>query len=312
MTYVTKSPDTTSDPLPAFPANGAMERPPALMLRPVAPKDASLAGAICHAAFKTIAEQHGFPPDFPSVQAATGLFDHLVSRSDVHGVIAEIDGQVVGSNFLWAEEAVAGVGPITVAPLVQNRHIGRSLMQAVIERARDLGIPAVRLLQAAYHARSLSLYTSLGFDVREPISVMQGPALNLHIAGSAVRTATGADMEAMNDLCRRIHGHTRARGVRAALEQGTVAVVERGGCVTGYTTGIGFLGHAVAETIEDLQALIGAAASFPGPGFLVPTRNAALLRWCLKSGLRIVMPMSLMTMGPYVEPDGAYLPSVLH
>jgi hypothetical protein len=45
---------------------------------------------------------------------------------------------------------------------------------------------------------------------------------------------------------------------------------------------------------------------------LVPTRNAALMRWCLQHGLRIVQPMSLMTMGPYAEPNGAYLPSVLH
>ena len=116
----------------------------------------------------------------------------------------------------------------------------------------------------------------------------------------------------MNDLCRRILGHARARGVLAALDQDTAAVVERGGRVTGYTTEIGFLGHTVGETIEDLQALIGAAPSFPGPGFLLPSRNAALLRWCLERGLRIVMPMSLMTMGPYAEPNGPYLPSVLH
>jgi hypothetical protein len=45
-----------------------------------------------------------------------------------------------------------------------------------------------------------------------------------------------------------------------------------------------FLGHAVAESNEDLTALIGAAQSFPGPGFLLPTRNSDLLRWCLERG----------------------------
>ena len=89
-------------------------------------------------------------------------------------------------------------------------------------------------------------------------------------------------------------------------------MVERGTRLTGYTTGIGFFGHAVAETNADLQALIGAAPSFPGPGFLVPMRNAALVRWCLEHGLRIVQPMTLMTMGPYDEPKAAFLPSILY
>jgi hypothetical protein len=44
----------------------------------------------------------------------------------------------------------------------------------------------------------------------------------------------------------------------------------------------------------------------------VPTRNAALFRWCLESGLRVVQPMTLMTIGLYNEPAGAYLPSILY
>ena len=49
-----------------------------------------------------------------------------------------------------------------------------------------------------------------------------------------------------------------------------------------------------------------------GPGIFVPTRNAALFRWCLESGLRVVQPMTLMTIGLYNEPAGAYLPSILY
>jgi GNAT superfamily N-acetyltransferase len=240
------------------------------------------------------------------------LLKHLVATPDIHGFVAEIDGRVVGSNFLWTEEAGAGVGPITIDPAVQNGGVGRRLMEAVIARAHSLGIPSVRLVQAAYHGRSLSLYTSLGFDVREPLSIMQGPALNLRIDGCTVRSATTDDVHAASALCRRINGHTREREFRAALSRGAAAVTERDGRITGYTTGIGFLGHAVGETLQDLQALIGAASAFGGPGLLVPTRNAALMRWCLQHGLRIVQPMSLMTMGPYAEPSGAYLPSVLH
>jgi hypothetical protein len=39
-------------------------------------------------------------------------------------------------------------------------------------------------------------------------------------------------------------------------------------------------------------------------------RNTMLLRWCLSNGLHIVQPMTLMSIGLYNEPDGAWMPSV--
>jgi hypothetical protein len=75
---------------------------------------------------------------------------------------------------------------------------------------------------------------------------------------------------------------------------------------------LAFFGHAVGETNLDLQALIAAADGFGGPGILVPTRNAELFRWCLANGLRVAEPMTLMTLGLYNEPAGAYLPSILY
>lgn len=285
---------------------------PTSTLRAARPTDAGEAGLICYRAFKTIAERHNFPPDFPDPDTAIGLMRHLVARTDIHGVVAEAGGHVVGSNFLWKDDSVAGVGPITIDPAVQDAGIGRKLMESVIDHARVSGIGAVRLVQAAYHGRSLSLYTKLGFTAREPLSVMQGSALALRVEGCSVRAARAADLEAANALCRRIHGHSRSGELKAATGQDTATVVERAGRITGYATGVGFFGHAVAETTEDLQALIGAAPSFPGPGFLLPTRNADLMRWCLAHDLRIVQPMTLMTMGPYQEPQGAYLPSILY
>ncbi len=100
--------------------------------------------------------------------------------------------------------------------------------------------------------------------------------------------------------------------MRDALRPGHGAIIERAGRITGYTSAIAFFGHAAGETNDDIKALIGAAESFGGPGFLVPTRNGNLMRWCLNSGLRIVQPMTLMTVGLYNEPTGPYLPSVIY
>lgn len=286
--------------------------PGTLSLRRSSPQDATAAGTICFTAFKAIAESHGFPGDFPAVDDAIGLVSDLVTRDDVHAVTAEVDGRVVGTNFLWKNGSVAGVGPITVDPSIQNRRVGRSLMNAVIEHARQEGLTSVRLVQAAYHGRSLSLYTRLGFDPREPLAVMQGSALNLAIDGWHVRNATRADVVSADSLYRHIHGHTRTGDLEAAIAQGTARIVEHAGRMTGYTTGIGFFGHAVGRTTQDLQALIGAADGFAGPGFLVPIRNGSLLRWCLEHGLRFVQPMTLISLGWYDDPKGAFMPSVLY
>jgi len=89
-------------------------------------------------------------------------------------------------------------------------------------------------------------------------------------------------------------------------------VVERSGRITGYASLMGFFGHAVAATNDDLKALIGGAEAFHGPGILVPLRNADLFEWCLAHGLRVTQPMTLMTTGLYNEPAGAFLPSVLY
>ena len=281
-------------------------------LRSPIPDDAPAAGKICHDAFKTIAEKHGFPPDFPAPEVAIGLMNHLVSRPDVYGVIAEDDGRVVGSNFLWEGDRVAGVGPITVEPTQQNGAIGRKLMEAVLARAQQKKISAVRLVQAAYHARSLSLYAKLGFVAREPLVAMHGTAIGTSSSGHAVRASVEADRPAMDALCERVHGHNRSGEAGFAVAQGTAMVVEFDGVLVGYTTGIGFFGHSVAVTTDAMKALIAAAPSFPGPGFLIPIRQAELFRWCLEQGLRVVMPMTLMTVGPYSEPRGAFLPSILY
>ena len=218
----------------------------------------------------------------------------------------------MGSNFLDERSTIAGVGPITVDPEGQNAGVGRRLMLAVLARAEEKRFPGVRLLQSAYHNRSLSLYTTLSFNVREPVVILQGPPVRVSVPGYGVRRAGDADLAACNRLCMRVHGHDRAGEVRDGISAGAARVVERAGRVTGYTTGLAFSGHSVGETNEDLQALIGAAEAFGGPGFLVPARNGELYRFCLAHGLRVVYVMTLMTVGLYNEPTGAYLPSILY
>jgi predicted N-acetyltransferase YhbS len=274
--------------------------------------DAEICGRICYNAFKTISEAHGFAPDFPAPEVAIDVLTRMLANPKFYSVVAEIDGKIVGSNFLDERNAIAGVGPITVDPTVQNRAIGRRLMNAVHERATERNFAGVRLIQSGFHTRSLSLYAKLGYDVREHLACMQGNPVGISVAGHVVRPATEADIGKCNRLCWEVHGHDRAGELKDAITQGSATVVEHDGRITGCATVIGFFGHAVGETNKDLKALIGAAKEFAGPGFLLPTRNGELFRWCLGNGLRVTQPMTLMSKGLYNEPAGAFLPSILY
>lgn len=280
-------------------------------LRPARPEDARACGQICYDAFKGIAEDHNFPPDFPSADVTTGLLSDCFSRDDLYTVVAESAGQIVGSNVLWEHGDVAAVGPITVDPTAQRSSAGRQLMADILERASSRGFERVRLVQATFNNLSMALYAKLGFDVREPLSVMQGAPLRISIPGYEVRSVTAEDLDACDRLCLQVHGHRRQGELADAIQQGTALLVEREGSITGYATGIAFFSHAVAQTNQDLKALIGAVDEYAGPGFLLPTRNAEMLRWCLENGLRIIQPMTLMSRGPYQEPRGSFLTSVL-
>jgi predicted N-acetyltransferase YhbS len=273
-------------------------------------EDAAVLGQINYDAFKAIGDAHNFPPDFPSVDQAVGTVTALISTPGVYSVVAEADGKIAGSNFMDERNPIAGIGPISVDPSVQNQSIGRHLMDNVLERVRARNFAGVRLVQTAYHNRSLCLYTKLGFETREPLSVMQGKPLKQRMAGYEVRSATTSDLEACNRLCERVHGHHRGGELLDAIRGGGATVVERLGRITGYATAIAFFGHVVGESNDDVRALISAAPMLMGPGILVPTRNGELFRWCLANGLRLVQQMTLMTIGLYNEPLGAYLPSI--
>lgn len=282
-----------------------------ILLRPGTPADAAACGRICYEAFKSVCTGHNFPPDFPSPDAATGTMSMLLGHPRFYSTVAEADGRVVGSNFLDERATMFGVGPITVDPTVQNGGIGGRLMPDVLDRAARQKAAGVRLLQAGFHNRSLCLYTKLGFDTREPVSILQGKPIGQRMPEHDVRAATMADVDACTALCRRVHGFDRAAELRDAIGDKAASVVEHRGRITGYTTGVAFFGHSVAETNQGLMALIAAAPAFGGPGLLLPTRNGEVFRWCLEAGLKLVYQMTLMTAGRYDEPKGAYMPSVL-
>ena len=108
----------------------------------------------------------------------------MFSAPGFFAVVAEFEGRIVGSNGVDERRSIiGGIGPITVDPTAQNLGVGRKLMDAAMVRANERGLVGTRLVQAAFHNRSLSLYTGLGFDVREPLACIQGRPPQFSIPG---------------------------------------------------------------------------------------------------------------------------------
>jgi predicted N-acetyltransferase YhbS len=285
----------------------------AVTIREVAPGDVEACAQICFDAFGGIQDHHRFQRDFPALEAATGLMGMWIPHPSIWGVVAELDGRVVGSNFLDERDPIRGVGPITVDPQGQNAGVGRRLMEAVLERGE--GAPGIRLLQDAFHMRSLSLYESLGFDVKEPVAVVGGQPSSRPADEVEVRVLEEGDLDKCEALCKRIHGFGRTNELRDSIHALKPFVAVRDGRITAYASSVVFwpLNHGVAESQDDMQALLlGAAAAVNEPiAFLVPLRSE-LFRWSLGAGLRLVKPMNLMALGEYQEPRGSWFPSVLY
>jgi len=283
-----------------------------ILLRPAREGDVTVCGRICYEAFSEVARAHGFPGDWNSEETAVKVIASRVAHKLTYGVVAEADGVVVGSAFLKEYRPVGAIGPVTVSPRMQGGSVGRLMMEHLLERARAQGLTGTRLVQAAYNRESLSLYTKLGFDVREFLACLHGNPPGGRMRGYRARRGREEDAEGCNELCLRLHGYARAEDVREALGLGFLKVVEveGDGRMAGYTTGVHFRGHTIAETNGEAKALIASATEMHEPGVLMPAGNGELMRWALDHGLRITQGLTLMTRGFYRAPGGVFLPSI--
>ena len=283
----------------------------ALELVPATEEEIPTLSRICHEAFSELHDRFGIERDIADAAVGEMIISQVVKRPDYTGVMALLDGKVVGSNFLVQADEVAGVGPITVDPAVQSKGIGRALMQWVIDEARRREIRQTRLFQEALNTTSLSLYTSLGFDWRDSAALMQ--ALPAEEEDPTVRPVTTEDLPAIAELSRSAYGFSRAGDAARLIEwqvPGFVRVLD--GRPVGYHFATLF-GHAGAIDDEILIGLASQAARhLPAPlaRYICPMGRLGFYRKALAAGHRTVKMLSYMSLGEYIAPDGPHFPSI--
>ena len=289
-----------------------------LIIRPIEQNDADICGKIGYEAHKTISSAHGYPSEQPSKEFGIGLIRRLLGNPNSWGVLAERQGETLGSIFLhkFPPSPVAVVGPLTVHPSAEGG-VGKMLMYAALTQARKQNHDQIRLVQSPSHIRSFVLYTKSGFTLREPLFLMQGQSLkggnNNDTSSTNVRlVGDDNDVSVCNDFCKSVYGFSREMELRQAKDQGVATMINQDGVITGYAAGIGIFGHAVAKSNEELKALIADASAILGPGFFAPARNHEVINWLLENGFQMGWPANLMTIGPYQEPQTPFLPSLAY
>ncbi len=282
----------------------------------IEPRHTRATADVLFRSFDALYDYHRFPGAYPSVEFAERIASGLIENPAIWGVVALAGERVLGSSFLDERGPIRAIGPVSVDPLAQQGGVGRQLTEALLERAD--GADDVRLLQDGFNRTSLALYVALGLQVRELVLLLAGQPQSEPDGAVEVRVLDAADLAACEQLYADVHGHERGAEIRDSLADPLCAplVAVRGGKVVAYATTLTYFpaAHAVARSEADLRQLILGAAALAGRplSFLVPASQGATLRWCLDQRLRIVKPMSYMTLSDYRRPTGPWLPSTMY
>lgn len=287
-----------------------------LTIRPPTLADIDPCGRIMYEAFKMINEVHGFPNlEVPSEEAGKQFVKFYIKNCYYFGKVAELDNRIVGSIFIDEHNPeVFGWTIMGVSSDVHNKGIGKRLLQEMVERCKIA--PGVRFLQHTFNTKTIAIYSSLGYDVRELVALISGNSKTAIPSHVEIRRMTVQDLDECAYLSKKIYGFDRNVELRDALIFFKPYVLIRDGHISGYFSAADnwAQNHAVAETENDMKMLIQGIGSLTSEKllFLLPFRHSNLLRWCLNEGFRIIKPFTLMSSGEYNTPGGCYLTSIIY
>ncbi|HEV2302528.1 MAG TPA: GNAT family N-acetyltransferase [Stellaceae bacterium] len=192
-----------------------------VVIRAMAETDLPAASRVCRTAFGTFLGA----PDLDNFWADRDLVFGRFGNEHTAAFTAELDGEVVGSNFATKWGSVGFFGPLTVRPDRQGRGISKPLVAAVGEAFDKWGTSHNGLFTFAQSALHVGLYGKFGFHARFLTAIMAAPA---RPTGDAARWSrysqlSQADRHAAEALCREVT-ETLYEGLDLGAEIRTLAV----------------------------------------------------------------------------------------
>ena len=129
-----------------------------VVTRPATAADVAHIERIVAAAYAPYVERIGRRPAPMTVDYRT-----LVATTDRATVLVDASSELVGVVIAVAEPDHLLVENVAIAPHAQGRGYGRMLLSLAEQRARDLGLPQVRLYTNAAMTENVALYPRLGY-----------------------------------------------------------------------------------------------------------------------------------------------------
>ena len=107
--------------------------------------------------------------DFPSDDSLGASVERLIVRDDAEYLLAgaaepQAVAQVRYRWSVWWEAEDCWLEDLYVAPEARREGVGRTLVEAVVDRARERGCRRVELDVNSENPAAMALYRSLGFD----------------------------------------------------------------------------------------------------------------------------------------------------
>ena len=179
-------------------------------------------------------------------------------------IVAEADGQIVGTGVGTASGAVGWIGTIFIAPDRRGQGLGRAVTQAIIDRLGSAGCRSLVLVATSEGRR---LYERMGFEVETQYRILQAIGLPPADQEDGVRPFEAADLPAIERLDREATGEDRAHAIRR-LADGETAKVSAGpyGGIEGFVIRAPWGGGAtIARSADAAIRIITARRRAAGP-----------------------------------------------
>ena len=254
-------------------------------------------------------ERHGFGP-IASVRPPD--FQLFSLKDDPDGLwLAEADGEILGIAFSWVCSDLWFLAELFVAPGHQGRGIGNELLARTFEHAKKAGATTRALITFTFNVVSQGLYIQHGLFPRIPVYFFDADrdALMLRLQGEKLRwTYIEGTTSHLNSLARidaGALGFSRDKHHSYLLNDGTMKgyFLHRGDECVGYAY-VSTSGHvgplAVAQRDAMDEAFTTALTLAAGIGVsrvsaFLPGANEIALRLAAKHGMRITVPMMLVS-----------------
>ena len=185
------------------------------------------------------------------------FFDWAIGQPTVTPLVAERDGEIVGTGVGSAHGRVGWVGTIFVAPERRGSGLGRAVTRAIIDELEARGCRTLVLIATSM---GRPLYEREGFAILDEqirFSIDGLPADGGPV-DPLIRSFTPDDVEAIVALDRFATGEDRRAVLRSLLTpSSTWVVVDAGGAVRGYLARAPWRGGAlIAPSPDDALRLL--------------------------------------------------------